>query len=149
MKKQLIIGILMAIAPSTFGANASDSVRTMTLKECMEFAVSNSTKIRISEAAVGDAQVARRDAILAVLTPQVNASADAGYNYGRSIDWQTNTYSNITSFSNSYSISAGITLFNGFQAVNNMRVSKTSLAISQTERDQAEADICLAVMEAR
>ena len=148
MQKQLIIGILMAIAPSTFGANAPDSVRTMTLKECMEYAVSNSTKTRISQANVGDAQIARRDAILSALTPSVSASASAGYNFGRSIDPQTNTYFNTTSFSNNYSISAGIDLFNGFSAVNNMRISKTSLAISKSEQEQTEADICLAVMEA-
>jgi outer membrane protein len=148
MQKQLIIGILMAIAPSTFGANASDTIRTMTLKECMEYAVSNSTKTRISQANVGDAQIARRDAILSVLTPNVSAGASAGYNFGRSIDPQTNTYFNTTSFSNNYSISAGIDLFNGFSAVNNMRISKTSLAISKSEQEQTEADICLAVMEA-
>ena len=148
MQKQLIIGILMAIAPSPFGANASDTIRTMTLKECMEYAVSNSTKTRISQANVGDAQIARRDAILSVLTPNVSAGASAGYNFGRSIDPQTNTYFNTTSFSNNYSISAGIDLFNGFSAVNNMRISKTSLAISKSEQEQTEADICLAVMEA-
>ena len=148
MQKQLIIGILMAIAPSTFGANAPDSVRTMTLKECMEYAVSNSTKIRISQANLGDAQIARRDAILSALTPSVSASARAGYNFGRSIDPQTNTYFNTTSFSNNYSINAGIDLFNGFSAVNNMRISKPALAISKSEQEQTEADICLAVMEA-
>ena len=148
MQKQLIIGILMAIVPSTFGATAPDSVRTMTLKECMEYAVSNSTKTRISQANVGDAQISRRDAILSALTPSVSAGASAGYNFGRSIDPQTNTYFNTTSFSNNYSINAGIDLFNGFQAVNNMRISKTSLAISKSEQEQTEADICLAVMEA-
>ena len=148
MQKQLIIGILMAIVPSTFGATAPDSVRTMTLKECMEYAVSNSTKTRISQANVGDAQISRRDAILSALTPSVSAGASAGYNFGRSIDPQTNTYFNPTSFSNNYSINAGIDLFNGFQAVNNMRISKTSLAISKSEQEQTEADICLAVMEA-
>ena len=148
MQKQLIIGILMAIAPSTSGANAPDSVRAMTLKDCMEYAISNSTKTRISQANVGDAQIARRDAILSALTPQVTAGASAGYNFGRNIDPQTNTYFNTTSFSNGYSINAGIDLFNGFQAVNNMRISKTSLAISKSEQEQTEADICLAVMEA-
>lgn len=148
MQKQIIIGILMAIAPSTFGANTSNTVRTMTLKECMEYAVSNSTKTRISQANVGDAQIARRDAILSALTPSVSAGASAGYNFGRNIDPQTNTYFNTTSFSNNYSVSAGIDLFNGFSAVNNMRISKTSLAISKSEQEQTEADICLAVMEA-
>ena len=36
----------------------------MTLKDCMEYAISNSTKIRIQQAAVGDAQIDRRDANL-------------------------------------------------------------------------------------
>jgi len=139
---------MMAIAPSTFGANATDSIRTMTLKECMEYAISNSTKIRISEATVDDARITHRDAILAAFTPSVNAGTSASYNFGRNTDWQTNIKTDVTTFSNDYSISAGITLFNGFQAVNNMRVSKTSLAISRTEQEQAEADICLAVMEA-
>jgi hypothetical protein len=39
--------------------------RVMTLKDCMDYAISHSTKIRIRQAAVGDAQIARRDAIFA------------------------------------------------------------------------------------
>lgn len=39
--------------------------RVMTLKDCMDYAISHSTKIRIQQAAGGDAQIARRDAIFA------------------------------------------------------------------------------------
>jgi outer membrane protein TolC len=39
-------------------------------------------------------------------------------------------------------------LFDGFSAVNNMKISKTALAIGRTQEKQVEADICLAVMEA-
>ena len=120
----------------------------MSLKDCMRYAVSNSTKIRIQQAAIGDAQIDRRDAALALFTPQINAQTYAYYNFGRSIDPQTNTYFNTTSFHNNYGVSAGYDLFNGFQAVNNYRISKTGMLIADSQEKQVEADICLAVMEA-
>ncbi|MBO6168373.1 MAG: TolC family protein [Bacteroidales bacterium] len=120
----------------------------MTLKECMEYAISNSTKVRIQQAAIGDAQIDRRDAALKLFTPQITAQTYAYYNFGRSIDPQTNTYFNTTSFHNNYGVSAGYDLFDGFQAVNNYKISKTGMLIADSQEKQVEADICLAVMEA-
>ena len=114
----------------------------------MEYAISNSTKIRIQQAAIGDAQIDRRDAALALFTPQINAQTVAYYNFGRNIDPETNTYIQTTSFHNSYGVSAGYDLFDGFKAVNNYKISKTGLLIAQSQEKQVEADICLAVMEA-
>ncbi len=122
--------------------------KVMTLNDCMRYAISNSTKVRIQQAAVDDAQLARRDAVLQAFSPSVSGGVSAYYNFGRSIDPQTNTYFNQTSFHNNYSIGAGITLFNGFEAVNNLKITKTSLAMGRTREKQIEADICLAVMEA-
>ena len=120
----------------------------MNLHDCMEYAISNSTKMRIQQAAVGDAQIDRRDAALALFTPQISANTYAYYNFGRSIDPQTNTYFNTTSFHNNYGVSAGYDLFDGFKAVNNYKISKTGLLIADSQEKQVEADICLAVMEA-
>ncbi|MBR5076983.1 MAG: TolC family protein [Bacteroidales bacterium] len=120
----------------------------MTLHDCMAYAVSNSTKIRIQQAAAGDAQIDRRDAALALFTPQINANTYAYYNFGRSIDPQTNTYFNTTSFHNNYGLNAGYDLFDGFKAVNNYKISKTGMLIAESREKQVEADICLAVMEA-
>ena len=122
--------------------------REMTLHDCMEYAVSNSTKMRIRQAETGDARIARRDAILSVFLPTLNAGTSASYSFGRNIDPETNTYINTVSFSNGYSLSAGITLFNGFAAVNNLKISQTSLKMGETRERQTEADLCLAVMEA-
>ncbi len=122
--------------------------QVMSLRDCMEYAISNSTKVRIQEAASGDAMLDRRDAALALFTPQISASTYAYYNFGRSIDPQTNTYFNTTSFHNNYSVSAGYDLFDGFKAVNNYKISKTGLLIADSQEKQVEADICLAVMEA-
>ena len=120
----------------------------MSLQDCMRYAISNSTKIRIQEAEIGDARIARRDAALKLFTPQITAQTYAYYNFGRSIDPQTNTYFNTTSFHNNYSVSAGYDLFDGFQAVNNYKISKTGMLIADSQEKQVEADICLAVMEA-
>ena len=120
----------------------------LNLHDCMEYAISNSTKMRIQQAAVGDAQIARRDAALALFTPQITAQTYAYYNFGRSIDPQTNTYFNTTSFHNNYGVSAGFELFDGFKAVNNYKISKTGMLIASSQEKQVEADICLAVMEA-
>ena len=120
----------------------------MTLRDCMEYAVSNSTKVRIQQATVGDARIARRDAILSVFLPTLSGGSSASYSFGRNIDPETNTYINTVSFSNGYNVSAGITLFNGFSAVNNLKISQTALKMGETREKQIEAELCLAVMEA-
>ena len=129
------------------GLFAQDTV-TMDLKACMHYAVEHSTKMRIQRADNRDAQLDRRNAILNAFTPEVNGSTYAYYNFGRSIDPETNTYSLTTSFHNGYSLSGGIILFNGFQAVNNLKITKTAQQMGITKEQQLEDQICLATMEA-
>ena len=107
-------GLRMTSVGTEVTSNISHSERSeesvMTLHDCMTYAISNSTKIRIQQAAIGDAQIDRRDAALKLFTPQINAQTYAYYNFGRSIDPQTNTYFNTTSFHNNYGVSAGYDL---------------------------------------
>ena len=110
-RKTLFIAFICVYLVMTLGpvenSWAQESSKVMSLKDCMEYAISNSTKTRIQQAASGDARIARRDAILQAFTPNLS-----------------------------------------FQAVNNLKISKTGLAISESQEKQVEADICLAVMEA-
>jgi len=153
MVKKIFITVLFATAGNLMGASAwaqeeQAPEKVMTLRDCMAYAISNSTKMRIQKADIGDAQIARRDAALALFTPTISGQTYAYYNFGRSIDPQTNTYFNTTSFHNNYGVSVGYDLFDGFQAVNNYKISKTGMQIAHSQQDQVEADICLAVMEA-
>ena len=120
----------------------------MTLKDCMQYAVENSAKMKLQQMDVDDARVARRDAILRVFTPEVSAGTYAYSNFGRSVDPETNTYVSTTSFNNGYQGGAGITLFDGFSAVNNMKVSKTALKMGIDQEELTRDEICLATMEA-
>lgn len=139
--------LMMLFLGALTTVKAQDTV-TMNLKECMRYAVEHSTKIRIQQANNRDAQIDRRDAILSAFTPSVSGNTYAYYNFGRSIDPETNTYTVVTSFHNGYSLSAGITLFNGFQAVNNLKITKTAQQMGLTKEQQIEDQLCLATMEA-
>jgi outer membrane protein len=143
-KTMLVMAILLLALQAL---SAQDTV-TMDLKACMRYAVEHSTKMRIQQADNRDAQIDRRNAILSAFTPEVSGSTYAYYNFGRSIDPETNTYSLITSFHNGYSLSAGMVLFNGFQAVNNLKITKTAQQMGITKEQQLKDQICLATMEA-
>ncbi len=120
----------------------------MGLKDCMEYAVSHSNKVKMQQADYRDAQINRREAILTAFTPSVEAGSYAYTNFGRSIDPETNTYIRTTSFHNGYSLSAGMVLFNGFQAVNNLKITKMAEKMGLTKTRQVQDQICLATMEA-
>ena len=146
MKKMIAIMIAALVAVQVFAQESLPN--PMTLKDCMEYAISNSTKVRIQQAANDDARLNRRDAVFSAFSPEISGSTYAYYNFGRAVDPATNTYVTTTSFHNSYGVSAGIALFNGFKAVNNLKITKTSIALGNSTEDQVEADICLATMEA-
>ena len=122
--------------------------RPMTLKDCMEYALEHSTDMTIQTADNADSRIDRRTAILSAFTPEISANSDAYYQFGRSVDPETNTYRVETSFHNGYEAVAGIELFNGFQAIDNIKIARTSVAMGKTAEQQLRDKICLAVMEA-
>ena len=147
MKAKHTFFILMMSVGALTSVKAQDTT-TMDLKSCMRYAVEHSSKMRIAQADNRDAQIDRRDAILAAFTPTIEGGTYAYSNFGRSIDPETNTYIRTTSFHNGYSLSAGINLFNGFQAVNNLKITKTAQLMGLNKEQQTEDQICLATMEA-
>lgn len=137
----LTIAIVTLISGTSFAQG-------LDLKECMRYALEKSAELKIRQADVDDARLARRDAILKAFTPAVEAGTYAYSNFGRSVDPETNTYVSTTSFNNGYSVSGGIVLFNGFEALNNVRISKTSLMMGIEQEQKLKDEICLATMEA-
>lgn len=140
--------LVLSCALLVYSISEAQTVRKMTLKDCMEYAISNSTQMRLQQADRDDERLARRDAILNAFTPSIQGSTYAYNYYGRNIDPETNTYVNTTSFNNGYSLSGSIMLFNGFQAINNMRISKTMMEMGLSKDQQAKDAICLTTMEA-
>lgn len=144
-----LVAVMLTTGLCCFAAMAQEQAPSaMTLHECMEYAVSNSTKMRIQAADRSDEQWQRRQAIMKAFTPTLSAQTYAYNQYGRNLDPETNTYNTVTTFHNGYGVSAGITLFDGFQAVNNLRMASTSVKMGVSKEQQERDRICLATMEA-
>lgn len=122
--------------------------KALTLRECMEYAVSNSTQVRIQQSKNDDARLDRRDAILAAFTPSAEGNSYGYYRWGRSIDPETNTYVTTTSLNQGFSVSAGISLFDGFSAINNLKITRTAVAMGHSQEQQERDKVCLATIEA-
>lgn len=152
--KKIFTPIMITIVSLRCMASGNDSIptaslpETMTLHACMEYAIEYSTKNEIQNLDNADARMERREAILKTFTPAIEAGTYAYSNFGRAVDPETNTYTNTTSFNNGYSLSASLTLFNGFSAINNIRISKTAVKMGLSQEDKLRDELCLAVMEA-
>ena len=129
-------------------STAHSAAVSLSLRDCMEYAIVHSTKMEIQHADNTDARIAHREAILNAFTPTIQGSTYASMNFGRGVDPETNAYISTSSFSNGYSVSGSITLFNGFSAVNNIKITKTAVQMGITQEQQLRDQICLAVMEA-
>ncbi|KGN72986.1 hypothetical protein HQ47_08995 [Porphyromonas macacae] len=93
---------------------AQQSVQT--LDSCIRYAWKHSIDARQADARYSSAKAAYINAI-GQLLPQVSASTGVSFNFGRGLNAETNTYTDINSFSNNYSVSASMTLFDGFQSL--------------------------------
>ncbi len=137
---------------STGSTQSTDSTQTaaakMTIRDCMLYALEHSTDILIRQTETADARVDRREAILRAFTPSLSGNTYAYSYFGRNIDPETNTYVNTSSFNNGLSLSSGITLFDGFSAVNNLRIALTSVSMGLSAEEQEEDKVCLATTEA-
>lgn len=120
----------------------------MSLSDCMDYAVSHSTEMRLSAADRSDERAEKVQAILGAFTPSVSVQSYAYNQYGRNLDPETNTYTDFTTFHNGYSLSAGITLFDGFQAINKLRIAKVQQQMGLTQERQTADKVRLATMEA-
>lgn len=131
----------------TLGSSALHG-QPMSLSACMDYAVGHSTEMRLSAADRSDERAEKVQALLSAFTPSVSAQSYAYNQYGRNLDPETNTYTDFTTFHNGYSLSAGITLFDGFQAINRLRIAKVQQQMGLSQERQTADKVRLATMEA-
>ena len=135
----------MLFTVSSLSAQIAD---TLTLKQCMECAVAHSANIKINHTEQSDAQIQRREAILQAFTPSISAGTSVYYNFGRAVDPESNTFTDVTSFNNNYAVNASMTVFDGLSTINRIRIAKTVLKMGLSKEVQLRNELCLAVMEA-
>ncbi len=115
------------------------------LNQCISYAIENNIKLKeqdiLNQLVSEDLSQSKRD-----LLPGVSASTQAGMNYGRSIDPNTNRYITNQFFSNSYSFNTSISVFEGFRLQNQIKYHKFRKQISEYNQLNAIDDLAFTVM---
>mgnify|MGYP000666262628 CR=1 FL=1 len=117
-----------------------------TLKECIDYALSNNLQVKRSELSLELSSIDKRQARLALL-PDANAFASSGYNWGRGIDPVTNQF--ISSQRNGYmslGASGGIDIFNGFRLQNTIKQASMEFEASEEDLSKTRNDVTLSVI---
>ena len=119
----------------------------LTIDDCMRYAVENSTTVGKQRLAADDNKTNYQEAI-ASLFPSVNAEVAGGLNFGRGIDPATNTYTNVTTFGNSYGISGSVPLFDGLKGINTVRAMKVARQKGLVDTQIAQDEVAMLTLSA-
>ncbi len=144
MKKtiQLFVGLIVFL--TVFDSNPVLAQEVWTLEKCINYARENNISLKQSMISVGQANINLK-ANKAQRIPSLNYNTSAGYQWGRTIDYGTNTYVNESTNFNSHSIQAGINLYNGGQVSNSIRQSGIDLMAARKDSEQLMENISLTI----
>ncbi len=144
MKTKLLCIILVLITV-TVQAQRTDSLpasNVWSLKQCIEYALANSLTVERSVYDVETNEVNLRQAKMALL-PSLNANANYGFNWGRSINPTTNLFTTSEIRSTNPNASSSVTLFNGFRLQNTLKQNARSYEASREDLAKTKNDVSI------
>ncbi|HEY5510055.1 MAG TPA: TolC family protein [Prolixibacteraceae bacterium] len=118
-----------------------------TLNDCINYALKNNLQLLNADMDKQLAEVSYRQSKWNRL-PVIGAGSDAGKNYGRSVDPNTNGIVNTAFFNNSYYLGASVDLFRGFMYENQIRYRAFKKEATENKRINAADDLAFSVMNA-
>ena len=116
-----------------------------TLQQCIDYALSHNLQIKQSELNVELARDQRTQSIGSML-PNLNGNVGNNYYYGKSIDPNTNTFTDQQVRSNPFVLSSSVPLFEGFTLQNTLKQSNLNYMSSQYDLRKIQNDISLNVV---
>ena len=123
------------------------TAQTMSMDECMAYAVEHSVSVAKLENSLDNATINYKQSV-AGLFPSVSAGVSASANFGRSIDPETNSYTTVSTFSNSYDLGASMPLFAGLRYVNSIRAARVARERGYSDLQIARDRVAMEVMRA-
>ena len=129
---------------------AANAAEPWTVERCMEYAAEHSHTVRQQRFALDDSRVERTRAIGAFL-PSIYGQTSGQMNFGRAIDPETNTYTDVSTLYNGYGLQASLTVFDGLQRYNELRLARANVAMGRSgveaERDDVRMKVYKAYMD--
>lgn len=117
------------------------------VERCMQYAADHGHAVRQQRFALDDSHAARTQAIGAFL-PSVYGSISGQMNFGRAIDPETNTYTDVSTLYNGYGLQASLDIFDGLQRYNELRMAKANVAMGRSALTAEKDDVALKVYKA-
>jgi len=142
--KELTTLFLLIISLSV---NAQETNKVWTLRECIDYAIKNNISVKRSDLNIIQNQAAL-DQSKAALAPSVNGRATHVYNFGQNEDPTTGVITDFESRTNTFGLSANMTLFNGFSNYNTIKQNSFLVEASIADLTQAKNDVGLNVTQA-
>jgi outer membrane protein len=128
-----------------FGAFAQ---KNWTLESCIETALQNNITVKQRKLSTQSAQADLFQSKMNML-PAVNAQATNNWNVGFVINPVTNsTETDATFRNNGFGLNANMTVFNGFQTLNNIRLQQSNVKSGQLDEETTKNNIALQVSNA-
>ena len=140
-----ISSISLCISVSQYSISAG--AQSWTMQQCMQYAVEHNHEVKRAELELDNYKASKTGAIGRFL-PSVDASIGAQYNFGRAIDPETNTYTDVSTFYNGYSLSASLPVFDGFNRLHALKAAKASELMGQSALRQQQNQTALGVLQA-
>ncbi len=118
-----------------------------TLQQCMQYAVEHNHEVKVSALELDNYKAAKTGAVGHFL-PVAEGGIGAQYNFGRAIDPETNVYTDVSTFYNSYYVSASLPVFDGLNRLYALKAAKASELMGRQALRRQQDQTALRVMEA-
>jgi outer membrane protein len=138
-----LLAAFVGLSTLTYGQQST----AYDLQQCVDLALKNNLSVKQSELNVLRSRNNLNQSKFNLL-PNISGSASLNYNFGRSIDPFTNQFTTDPVRNSSLSISAGVNVFSGFQAQNQIRQNKAQNMAAVYDYQKAKNDIILNVVTA-
>ena len=118
-----------------------------TLEACINYAITNNPRVKNQ---YSQNSIYHQDYLEAIgnLLPEISGNTSAGFNFGRGVDEETNSYINVNSFSNNYGLNASLTLFDGLANYAKLKRSRIHKSKGKMELQDVKDMLAIETMEA-
>lgn len=101
-----------------------------TLEKCVDYALENNVQLKSQKLDIRLAEATKEQSLIN-FAPNLNGSANHGWNWGQTVDPFTNSFATDRVRSNRFAVSSNLSLFKGFQKVNTYRKNQIDLLVAR------------------
>jgi len=141
MKRVILLSAFILAA----AAGHAQEKKVWTLRELIDYAVSNNLTIKRSTYGVESNEINALQTKMAML-PTLNANGNYGWNWGRTIDPTTNNFTTNQVKSSNLGANSSLLLWNGFRLFYNMKQGEVDLEAANEDLIKARNDVILNVI---